>query len=37
MALISAYICGVNKESYDLRIFENRAGAKLRAAPQKQT
>lgn len=36
MALISAYICGVNKETYDLRIFENRVGAKLRAAPQKQ-
>jgi len=33
MALIAAYISGVNKESFDLRIFENRAGAKLKAAP----
>ena len=26
IALISAYICGINKESYDLKIFENKGG-----------
>lgn len=29
MVLISAYICGINKESYDLKIFENK-GSKIK-------
>lgn len=35
LVLIAAYICGINKESYDIKLFENRSGAKLRQVQSK--
>ena len=36
MVLISAYICGINKESYDLKIFENK-GSKIKMMQRRET
>ena len=35
MALIAGYICGINKESLDIKMFE-KSSSKNRKAPQKK-